>query len=739
MPDLLLEIFSEEIPARMQAKACEDLKRLVTEGLVDAGLTYEGATAFATPRRLALAVEGIPARQPDLNEERRGPRVGAPATAIAGFLKGAGLQSISQARIATDSKKGDFYVALIEKPGRPAIEVIAEILPEVIRSFPWPKSMRWGAGSLSWVRPLHSIVATFGPHTEEPDIVPFAIDGIAASNLTRGHRVLAPAPFEVRHLDDYVRDLARAKVVLDPARRQQIILADAKVLAFAQGLELVEDESLVAEVAGLVEWPVVLMGRFEEEFLDIPPEVIRTTIRNNLKCFVLKDPETAKLANQFVLVANLEAADGGKAIVAGNERVIRARLSDARFFYTTDLATRLEDRLAKLADVVFHEKLGSQAERVERLEGLAQAITACLDERLGRADTLRQKAMRAARLCKTDLVTNMVGEFPELQGVMGRYYAQAQGEDEAIAHAIEDHYKPQGPFDLVPADPVSFIVALADKLDTLVGFWCIGETPTGSRDPYALRRAALGVIRIILENAITLHLEPLLRSHLGHYLSQRSVSEPPLQDAERRVSTPSSGSACLIDTHSNQQTGNIPVQFQPMIADLLGFFAERLKVLLREQGARHDLVDAVFALEGQDDLLIIVRRVEALAKLLDTDDGKNLLAGYRRATNIIRIEEKRDNYRYSGEPDPELYRYAEEWALASAIDMAQRDAQAALAREDFGAAMSAMANLRPAVDAFFETVTVNVEEAAIRSNRLKLLDQIREATRAVADFSRIEG
>jgi glycyl-tRNA synthetase beta chain len=735
MPDLLLEILSEEIPARMQAKAREDLKRLVTERLVDAGLTYEGATAFATPRRLALAVEGIPARQPDLNEERRGPRVGAPAAAIAGFLKGAGLQSISQARIATDPKKGDFYVALIEKPGRPAIEVIAEIIPEVIRGFPWPKSMRWGAGSLSWVRPLHSIVATFGPHTEEPEIVPFAIDGIVASNLTRGHRVLAPAPFRVRHLDDYVRELARAKVVLDPARRQEIILADAKVLAFAQGLELVADESLVAEVVGLVEWPVVLIGRFEEEFLEIPPEVVRTTIRNNLKCFVLKDPETAKLANKFVLVANLEAADGGKAIVAGTERVIRARLADARFFYTTDLATRLEDRLPKLADIVFHEKLGSQAKRVERLESLTRAITACLDGRSPRADTLRQNAMRAARLCKADLLTNMVGEFPELQGVIGRYYAQAQGEDEAVAHAIEDHYKPQGPFDLVPADPVAFSVALADKLDTLLGFWCIGETPTGSRDPYGLRRAALGVIRIVLENAITLHLEALLKSHLDHYLSQK----PALRGAQGSVSTAPSVSPCLIDSHSNPQTDAVPVPFRPIVADLLGFFAERLKVLLREQGARHDLVDAVFALDGQDDLLVIVRRVEALAKLLDTDDGKNLLAGYRRATNIIRIEEKRDNYRYSGDPDPELYRHAEEWALASAIEMAQRAAQAALAREDFGAAMSAMATLRPAVDAFFETVTVNVDDAAIRSNRLKLLDQIREATRAVADFSRIEG
>jgi glycyl-tRNA synthetase beta chain len=737
MPDLLLEIFSEEIPARMQPRAREDLKRLVTERLVDAGLTYEGATAFATPRRLALAVEGIPSRQPDLNEERRGPRVGAPAAAIAGFLKGAGLQSIDQARIATDAKKGDYYVALIEKPGRPAIEVIAQIIPAVIRGFPWPKSMRWGTGSLSWVRPLHSIVATFGPQTEEPEIVPFTIDGIAASNLTRGHRVMAPAPFEVRHLDDYVRALGNAKVVLDPARRQQIIVADAKNLAFAQGLELVEDESLVVEVAGLVEWPVVLMGQFEEEFLNVPAEVVRTTIRNNLKCFVLKDPETAKLANKFVLVANLEAVDGGKAIVAGNERVIRARLSDARFFYVTDLATRLEERLPKLADIVFHEKLGSQAQRVERLERLAQAITACVERRSDRPDALRRKAVRAARLCKADLVTNMVGEFPELQGVMGRYYAQVQGEDEAVAHAIEDHYKPQGPFDLVPTHPVSLIVALADKLDTLVGFWLIGETPTGSKDPYALRRAALGVIRIVLENAIKLRLEPLLKSHLGHYLSQNSANDSPLRNAQEGAGTPSSASPCSIDGH--QQTSSIPAPLQPTIADLLGFFAERLKVLLREQGARHDLVDAVFALEGQDDLLIIVRRVEALAKLLDTDDGKNLLAGYRRATNILRIEEKRDNCHYAGEPDAQLYRHAEEWALASGIERAQRNAQAALAREDFGAAMSAMANLRPAVDAFFETVTVNVDEAAIRSNRLKLLNQIREATRAVADFSRIEG
>src|SRR5215469_12280634 len=739
MPDLLLEIFSEEIPARMQPRAREDLKRLVTERLVDAGLTYEGATAFATPRRLALAVEGIPARQPDLNEERRGPRVGAPAAAIAGFLKGAGLQSIDEARIATDPKKGDYFVALIEKPGRPAIEVIAQIIPEVIRSFPWPKSMRWGTGSLSWVRPLHSIVATFGPQTEEPEIVPFAIDGIAASNLTRGHRAMAPAPFEVRHLDDYVRSLANTKVVLDPARRQQIILADAKNLAFAQGLEVVEDESLVVEVAGLVEWPVVLIGQFEKEFLDVPAEVVRTTIRNNLKCFVLKDPETAKLANKFVLVANLEAVDGGKAIVAGNERVIRARLSDARFFYVTDLATRLEDRLPKLADIVFHEKLGSQAQRVERLETLAQAITACVERRSDRPDALRQKALRAARLCKADLVTNMVGEFPELQGVMGRYYAQVQGEDEAVAHAIEDHYKPQGPFDLVPADPVSLIVALADKLDTLVGFWLIGETPTGSKDPYALRRAALGVIRIVLENAIKLRLEPLLKSHFGYYLSQKSLSDPRLPNAQARAGTPSSESPCLIDTHSDLKVSSIPAPFQPMIVGLLGFFAERLKVVLREQGARHDLVDAVFALEGQDDLLLIVRRVGALGQFLDNEDGRNLLAGYKRATNIIRIEEKKDNRHYTGAPQAKLYRQPEEKALAGAIKMAETEAGRAVKKEDFVAAMRAMATLRPAVDAFFEKVTVNVDDKALRENRLKLLNQIREATRAVADFSKIEG
>jgi glycyl-tRNA synthetase beta chain len=709
MPDLLLELFSEEIPARMQARAAEDLRKLVTDRLVAAGLLYEGAKAFVTPRRLALAVQGLPARQPDVKEEKKGPRVGAPEGAVQGFLRAAGLKSIAEAKVQPD-KKGDFYVALIEKPGRSAIEVIAEIVPEVVKTFPWPKSMRWGAqsarpGALGWVRPLHSMVATFGPETEEPEIVPFAVGGIAAGDETRGHRFMAPQPFKVRRLEDYAAKLEKAKVVLDGERRKEMILADAKNLAFAQGYELVEDAGLLAEVAGLVEWPVVLMGSFDAAFLAIPAEIIRATIRNNQKCFVLRDPATARLVDKFILVANIEAEDGGKAIVAGNERVIRARLSDAKFFYETDLKTRLEDRLPKFEHIVFHEKLGTQAERIARIEALAGHIAKLID-----ADI--QKSERAARLCKADLLTEVVGEFPELQGLMGKYYAQAQGEDGAVAHACEDHYKPQGPGDFVPADPVSVAVALADKLDTLVGFWFEGEKPTGSKDPFALRRAALGVIRLVLSNNLALRLAELIRYSWD-------------QHAARGTGIASSS------------------KWEVLIPDLLSFFADRLKVQLREQGARHDLVDAVFALEGQDDFLLIVRRVEALGKFLDTEDGKNLLAGYKRATNIIRIEEKKDGREYVGRPDPTLYRQDEERALASAIDRAKEEASAAVAREDFEAAMRAMAKLRPHVDAFFDKVTVNVAEGAdkekLRENRLKLLNEIREATRAVADFLRIEG
>jgi glycyl-tRNA synthetase beta chain len=712
MPDLLLELFSEEIPARMQARAAEDLRKLVTDRLVEAGLVYEGAKAFVTPRRLTLAVHGVPVRQPDLREEKKGPRVGAPEQAVAGFLKAAGLKSIAEAKVQPD-KKGDLYVAVIERQGRLAIDVIGEILPAVIKSFPWPKSMRWGApsaepGALTWVRPLHSIVATFGPETEEPDIVPFKVDGIAAGNVTHGHRFMAPEPFTVRRFDDYTAKLDKAKVVLDAERRRQIILTEAKHLAFAQGLELIEDDGLLSEVAGLVEWPVVLMGSFEESFLRIPEEVIRATIRNNQKCFVLRDGAHAKLVDKFLLVSNIETADGGAAIVAGNERVIRARLSDAKFFYETDLKTKLEDRLPKFKDIVFHEKLGTQAERIERIERLAAELAPMVG-----ADPV--KAKRAARLCKADLLTEVVGEFPELQGTMGKYYAEAQGEDEAVAHACEDHYRPKGPDDLVPSDPVSVAVALADKIDTLVGFWLVNERATGSKDPYALRRCALGVIRIALTNNLRLPLRPLFECLFRELTSVLVIR------AERIA--PGVGKTIVT----------------PIESDLLFFFADRLKVQLRDQGARHDLVDAVFALEGQDDLLLIVRRVEALGKFLDTEDGKNLLAGYKRATNIIRIEEKKDSRDYTGAPEPRLYKQDEEKALARAVDAAKAEATRAVEKEDFAAAMTAMAKLRPAVDAFFDKVTVNVRDKALRENRLKLLNEIRAATRAVADFSKIEG
>jgi len=698
MPDLLLELFSEEIPARMQAKAADDLRRLVTEKLVAEGLVYEGAKAFATPRRLALTVHGIPARQPDLKTERRGPKVGAPDAAVQGFLKATGLKSLDEAKIQRDPK-GDFYIGLIEKPGRDAIDVLAEILPVIIRTFPWPKSMRWGArsgkpGSLSWVRPLHAITATFGPETEEPDIVKFEVDGIATGQTTYGHRFMAPGAINVRRFEDYEAKLKAAKVILDPQARKDIIFADAKELTFAQGFELVEDQVLLDEVSGLVEWPVVMMGSFEAEYLAIPDEVIRATIRNNQKCFVVKDPKTGKLTNKFVLTANIEATDGGKVIVSGNERVIRPRLSDAKFFYETDLKTKLEDRLPKFEQIVFHEKLGTQAARIKRIERLAAEIAPLVG-----ADVA--KATRAAHLAKADLLTEVVGEFPEVQGLMGKYYALAQGEDASVAAACEEHYKPQGPADRVPTDPVSVAVALADKVDTLVGFWAIDEKPTGSKDPYALRRAALGVIRLIVENALRLSLMKVAASALA------GLSVKP-SDAEKLPS------------------------------DLLTFFADRLKVQLREQGARHDLVDAVFALGGQDDLLMIVRRVEALGKFLESDDGKNLLAGTKRASNILSIEEKKDKRTFDGAPDAALYSLDEEKALAKAIGEVTAEASASVAKEDFAAAMSAMAKLRPPVDAFFDKVRVNDDDAKVRENRLKLLGEIRSATRAVADFSKIQ-
>ncbi|MGJ5069598.1 glycine--tRNA ligase subunit beta [Bradyrhizobium sp. SZCCHNS3002] len=735
MPDLLLELFSEEIPARMQAKAADDLRRMVTDKLVAEGLVYEGAKAFATPRRLALTVHGIPARQADLKEERKGPRVGGADAAIQGFLKATGLSSIEEATIQRDPKKGDFYVALIEKPGRATLDVLAEMLPVIVRTFPWPKSMRWGKrsekpGALNWVRPLHAITATFGLETEEPDVISFAVDGIEAGQTTFGHRFMAPAPISVRRFEDYEAKLLDAKVVLDPDRRKDTIVTDAKQLAFAQGYELVEDPVLLDEVAGLVEWPVVLMGSFDPEYLKVPGEVIRATIRNNQKCFVVRDPKTGGLAPKFILTANIEATDGGKTIIAGNERVIRARLSDAKFFYETDLKTKLEDRLPKFEQIVFHEKLGTQAARIARIEKLAAEIAPTVG-----ADAA--KTARAAKLAKADLLTEVVGEFPEVQGLMGKYYALAQGEDASVAAACEEHYKPQGPGDRVPTDKVAVAVALADKLDTLVGFWAIDEKPTGSKDPYALRRAALGVIRLVLESDLRISIGTLV-SPLFEKIDLANV----MRDIQARDEASKKLGITIgaIASGGHRSEVSFGGRFlDERAVNLLSFFADRLKVQLREQGARHDLVDAVFALGGQDDLLMVVRRVEALGKFLDSDDGKNLLAGTKRASNILAIEEKKDKRKFEGAPDAALYKLDEEKALAKAIGEVAAEAGAAVAKEDFAAAMRAMAKLRPAVDAFFDKVKVNDDDAAIRENRLRLLNEIRSATRAVADFSKIEG
>jgi glycyl-tRNA synthetase beta chain len=707
MPDLLLELFSEEIPARMQAQAALDLKKLVTDALAERNLFGDSAGSFATPRRLALHIAGLPARQRDTSELKRGPRVDAPAAAVQGFLKGAGLASIEAARVEKDPKKGDFYVAVIERPGRDTAEVLAEILPPILHSFPWPKSMRWGAASarpdaFRWVRPLHTILATFGPETEEPEIVPFSVAGIAAGNITFGHRFMAPGEIRVRRFDDYVSALEKAKVVLDPARRRNIILYDTLSLAHAQGLELIEDDALLAEVAGLVEWPVVLIGGFDAAFLALPPEVIRATIRTHQKCFVLRSAATGELANKFALVANIIASDGGAAIAAGNGRVVRARLADAQFFYETDLQVKLEDRLAKLQGIIFHEKLGSQGERVARLVLLARAIAPLVG-----ADA--EAAARAAWLCKADLTSEMVGEFPELQGLMGKYYALAQGEAANVAAAIEDHYKPQGPSDRLPTDPVAIAVALADKFDTLVGFFAIDERPTGSKDPFALRRAALGIIRIILENELRLKILDVTRQALANY-SRLNEMVPPRE----------------------------------LRAQVLAFFADRLKVYLRDKGSRHDLIDAVFAAPGEnDDLLLIVRRVEALGRFLETEDGGNLLVGYRRAANILRAEEKKAGTEgaraYAASFSPDRLVAPEEKELATALQRAATEAGAAIETEDFEAAMQALSRLRGPVDAFFDHVTVNAEDPDLRLNRLRLLSALRDAVHRVADFSRIAG
>ncbi|MEZ5804076.1 MAG: glycine--tRNA ligase subunit beta [Rhizobiaceae bacterium] len=875
MPDLLLELRSEEIPARMQRKAAGDLRKMVTDGLVDAGLTYEGCQEYWTPRRLTLDIRGLTARSKDVREEKKGPSTRAPEQAIQGFLRSAGLADISEAHVHSDLKKGDFYVAHIVRPGRAAEEIIAELVPAVIRSFPWPKSMRWGKasakpGALRWVRPLQSIVCTFGPETGETAVVDFEIDGIRSGNVTYGHRFHAPEAITVRRFDDYVSKLEAAKVVLDAERRKRIIAADARDLAFARGLELVEDEALLEEVSGLVEWPVVLMGEFEKEFLDIPAEVIRLTIRANQKCFVVRPIDSApssgpsghllpggeksaaampapsspprgeggsrsepcegatSLSNHFLLTANIEAKDGGREIVHGNGKVVRARLSDALYFWKTDqadlpdlallkgsaekfgldLTKPLDQRMARLdhLNVTFHAKLGTQGQRVERIARLAEEIAQTLASTSplwgGRAEgagvgkssdsgagtpppltpphkgegDLVSLARRAAVLAKADLQTEVVGEFPELQGAMGRKYALLQGENASVAAALEEHYKPQGPSDRVPTDPVSIAVALADKLDTLVGFWAIDEKPTGSKDPFALRRAALGVIRILVENGVRLGLNDLSLRHraiIDKQSTEREVAEKREQGGSFLVARGQINDGRSIDT------------------DLLAFFHDRLKVYLRDQGARHDLIDAVLAagsrplspLAGEmpakraegvaggstgrertlsttdvtppggfaatlpargredasnDDLLQIVRRVEALGKLLDTEDGKNLLAGTKRAANILAAEEKKGTA-IAESVDPAKFREEAETALFAALNQAESKAAQAIQNEDFSAAMVALSALREPVDSFFEHVLVNDEDVDVRANRLALLARIRAATDQVADFSRIAG
>ncbi len=711
MSELLLELFSEEIPARMQGRAAEDLKRLVAEGLKVQGLDSGEAQAFSTPRRLTLAIEGIPAMSPGVSEERKGPRVGAPEQALQGFLKSAGLNSIGEATVVSDPKKGDFYVARIEKAGRAAAEIISEVVPDVMRRFPWPKSMRWGSGTFTWVRPLHSIICLL-----DGKVVPFEIAGVASGNTTRGHRFHGNAPFTVEDLADYQRKLLDHKVILDPAARARAIAEQAADLARKHKLELVEDAGLQAENAGLTEWPTVLMGHFDEDFLKVPAEVIITSLRTHQKCFALRDPKSGRLANRFLLVSNLIATDGGAAIVEGNEKVIRARLADARFFWEQDLKKPLDEMASALRSVTFHEKLGSQRDRIERIAELSFQIA-------GAVDAVPEDARRAAQLAKADLVSGMVGEFPELQGLMGRYYAEAGGIKPEIARAIELHYKPKGPSDTVPkeedGDTVAIAVALADKLDTLVGFWAIGEKPTGSGDPYQLRRAALGVIRIVIENDLRVPQRSAINSAaklFGHVI--------PLGAGVGNVVN-----ALMPDRFDVKQVES----------DLLSFFADRLKVHLREQGARHDLIDAVFALPGQDDLALIVKRVEALGEFLKTDDGANLLIGVKRGNNILGIEEKKDKTSYDGDYDLKLLKLPEELKLAAAIESVKQDTRAAINVENFKGAMKALAELRRPVDAFFDKVTVNDADPALRQNRLRLLSQIRAATMTVADFSKIAG
>jgi glycyl-tRNA synthetase beta chain len=685
MREFLLEILSEDIPARMQVQAADDLKRLITESLSAAGLTFTSAAAHSTPRRLVLVIEGLPETSPDRSEERKGPKVGAPDGAIQGFLKSAGLTAIDQAEIR-DTDKGQVYFAVRKLAGEPTEAVLSKAIENAINTLPWPKSMRWAAGRRRWVRPLAGILAILDG---EPVALTGESDLPAAGATTSGHRFLAPDSFTVSSFADYERQLAEHHVVLDREKRKWRIQGDSKRLAEEHGFVVVPDEPLLEEVAGLVEWPVVLLGAIDDAFMDLPPEVRRTTMRANQKYFTLEYPD-GKPAPRFLIVANMETEDHGAQIVAGNERVLRARLSDARFFYDQDRKTKLADQRPKLAKIAFHAKLGSVADRVERLETLAVEIA----KYVPRAKPIM--VLEAARLCKCDLVSGMVGEFPELQGLMGRYYALDEGASEHVADAIRDHYKPLGPNDACPTEPVSVALALAEKIDTLVGFFTIGELPTGSKDPFALRRAALGVIRLIVENRLTL----------------------PLTTVFHKAVNPSVEGVFKLD-------------------QLLAFFAERMKVVLKERGVRHDLIDAVFALGGEDDLVRLLARVQALQDFLATDDGANLLTAYRRAANILRIEEKKDGHSYDGQLDVTLLIQNAERDLAYALQTAGSAVDPLIADEDFAGAMAKYATLRPVVDAFFDQVTVNAEGAEIRANRLRLLSRIRGTLNKIADFSRI--
>lgn len=712
MPDLLIELFSEEIPARLQGRAREDLKKLVTDGLVDAGLTYASAGAFSTPRRLALSVEGLSAESPALREERKGPRTDAPAPAIEGFLRSTGL-TLDQL-VVRDDKKAQVYYAVVEKPGRKAPEIIAEVLEKTIRNFPWAKSMRWGNGSLRWVRPLHSILCILTTEAGA-EVVDLNIDGIIAGNTTQGHRFLAPARFGVHSFEDYAAKLRAAKVILNQDERAGIIRNYASQTAFAQGLEVVEDAGLLTEIAGLVEWPVPLMGPIAGEFLGLPPEVLQTSMKEHQKFFSIRNPATARI-EKFMTVANTETADHGATILAGNGKVLAARLSDARFFWDNDLRVANEGMTLwaeGLQAVTFHNKLGSQAGRIDRIALLARDLAAVTG-----ADAALTE--RAARLAKLDLRSAMVGEFPELQGTMGRYYAMKAGEDQAVADAARDHYSPLGPTDSVPVAPVSVAVALADKLDTLTGFWAIDEKPTGSKDPFALRRAALGVIRLILGNDLRLNLLQTLVEPV-----RRNRAAMPVVEATEAPS--------LSANRVEAECAMTPA------TDLLGFIHDRLKVFLKDEGIRHDIIDACLAMPGNDDLTLLVKRARALSAMLATEDGTNLIQGFKRANNILTQAEAKDGVEYSYGPDAKFAEGPEELALFAALDQAEAAITPAMAAEDFTAAMAAMATLRAPVDAFFTAVQVNSDNQMVRRNRLNLLHRIRAICGQVVDLTRIDG